>query len=70
MAKYGKTYWGQQFLNALENIDFSNRLPRGRSYASNGAVKSIVIDKNKIQAKVKDCFSEYPAFLKLKAKMF
>ena len=53
MAKYGKTYWGLQFLNALEHIDYSNRLPRGRSYASNGYVKSIVIEKNKIQAKVK-----------------
>lgn len=52
MAKYGKTYWGQQFLNALENIDYSNRLPRGRSYASNGSVKNIVIEKNKIKAKV------------------
>ncbi|NOU16670.1 MAG: DEAD/DEAH box helicase [Bacteroidales bacterium] len=52
MAKYGKTYWGAQFLNALENIDFSNRLPRGRSYASNGSVRSITIDKNKIEAKV------------------
>jgi uncharacterized Zn finger protein len=52
MAKYGKTYWGQQFLNALENIDYSNRLPRGRSYASNGSVRSIDIDKNKIKAKV------------------
>ncbi|MDD3686668.1 MAG: SNF2 helicase-associated domain-containing protein, partial [Bacteroidales bacterium] len=53
MAKYGKTYWGKQFLNALENIDYSNRLPRGRSYASNGSVKSILIEKNKIFAKVK-----------------
>lgn len=53
MAKYGKTYWGDQFLNALENIDYSNRLPRGRSYASNGSVRSIVIEKNKIKAKVK-----------------
>ena len=53
MAKYGKTYWGAQFLNALDNIDFENRLPRGRSYASNGSVKSIEINGNKIQAKVK-----------------
>ncbi len=53
MAKYGKTYWGEQFLNALANIDFSNRLPRGRSYASNGSVKDIQFDKNKIYAKVK-----------------
>ncbi len=53
MAKYGKTYWGGQFLNALENIDYSNRLPRGRSYASNGSVRTIGINKNIIQAKVK-----------------
>jgi SNF2 family DNA or RNA helicase/uncharacterized Zn finger protein len=52
MAVYGKTYWGKQFLNALENIDYSNRLPRGRSYASNGSVRSIVIKKNKIHANV------------------
>ncbi len=32
--KYGKTWWGQQWLNALEKIDYSNRLPRGRNYAS------------------------------------
>ena len=53
MATYGKTYWGQQFLNALENIDYSNRLPRGRSYASNGSVRNIAFDKNIIIAKVK-----------------
>jgi uncharacterized Zn finger protein len=53
MAKYGKTYWGSQFLNALLNIDYSNRLPRGRSYASKGSVRSIIFDNNKINAKVK-----------------
>ena len=53
MAKYGKTYWGEQFLNALAHIDYSNRLPRGRSYASNGSVKDIQFDKNKIYAEVK-----------------
>lgn len=52
MAAYGKTYWGTQFLNALENIDYSNRLSRGRRYASIGSVRSIVINKNKIHAKV------------------
>jgi len=52
MAKYGKTYWGKQFLNALLHIDYSNRLPRGRSYASNGKVKSIDFKGGLIQAKV------------------
>lgn len=53
MAKlYGNTWWGQKWLDALSNIDNSNRLPRGRSYANTGKVKEISIDKQKINAKV------------------
>ncbi len=50
---YGKTWWGQQWLNSLNNIDYSNRLPRGASYARKGAVEKISIVKNQISAKVK-----------------
>jgi uncharacterized Zn finger protein/superfamily II DNA or RNA helicase len=49
---YGATWWGKQWLNALNNIDYSNRLPRGRSYANKGAVKQIGIEGNHISAKV------------------
>jgi SNF2 family DNA or RNA helicase/uncharacterized Zn finger protein len=49
---FGKTWWGLQWLNALNNIDYSNRLPRGSSYARKGAVVSIDINKNRINAKV------------------
>jgi SNF2 family DNA or RNA helicase/uncharacterized Zn finger protein len=52
-TQYGKTWWGGQFLNALSQIDYSNRLPRGRRYANNGSVKEINIIKNTITAKVK-----------------
>ena len=53
MAKnYGKTWWGEQWLNSLSNIDYSNRLPRGSAYANRGAVTSININKNQILAKV------------------
>lgn len=52
MAKYGKTFWGKEWLNALSHIDFSNRLPRGSSYATRGAVRGIVITGNRIAAKV------------------
>ena len=53
MAKsYGKTWWGQQWLNALNNIDFGNRLPRGSSYANKGAVTKIAFEGNRISAKV------------------
>ncbi|MBX9782868.1 MAG: DEAD/DEAH box helicase [Chitinophagaceae bacterium] len=53
MAQYGRTWWGQQWLKALDRIDFSNRLPRGKSYANKGMVASIKINENTIQAKVK-----------------
>lgn len=53
MAKhFGKTWWGEQFLQSLANIDYSNRLPRGSAYARNGSVKSIAINENQISAKV------------------
>ncbi len=54
MAKksYGSTWWGQQWLNSLSNIDFSNRLPRGRSYANTGKVRSVKVTGNRIEAKV------------------
>ncbi|HEU0226120.1 MAG TPA: DEAD/DEAH box helicase [Arachidicoccus soli] len=48
--QYGKTWWGLQWLNSLNNIDYSNRLPRGRSYANNGAVAKIEITENRIKA--------------------
>lgn len=49
---YGKTWWGLQWLNTLSNIDYDNRLPRGRSYAKKGAVTKISIKGNRIEAKV------------------
>ncbi|WP_430812925.1 MULTISPECIES: SNF2-related protein [unclassified Carboxylicivirga] len=51
--QFGKTWWGEHFLQALTDIDYSNRLPRGRSYARNGYVASIDITGNRIDAKVK-----------------
>lgn len=51
-VEYGKTWWGQQWLNSLSNIDYSNRLPRGASYARNGAIKKITITDKHIKAKV------------------
>lgn len=49
---FGKTWWGEQWLNSLNNIDYSNRLPRGSSYARKGAVTEITIKENSIKAKV------------------
>ena len=50
---YGKTWWGQQWLNALTNIDMANRLPRGKTYANKGAVQNLSISGNQISASIK-----------------
>ena len=50
--QFGKTWWGQQWLQSLNNIDYGNRLPRGSSYARNGAVTKIDIRENVIRARV------------------
>lgn len=52
MAKYGNTWWGNKWLNALSHIDYSNRLPRGRSYANKGAVSDLRVSGRKIIASV------------------
>ncbi|MEM1319555.1 MAG: DEAD/DEAH box helicase [Bacteroidota bacterium] len=49
---YGNTWWGKEWLNALTAIDYSNRLPRGRTYANKGAVLNITIEGNHIGATV------------------
>ncbi len=49
---FGKTFWGKEWLRALEMVDWENSLPRGGSYALRGKVLSIKIFENKIFAKV------------------
>jgi len=50
--KFGQTWWGGQWLNALTHIDYDNRLPRGRAYAGNGSVLETKISGNNITSKV------------------
>ncbi len=49
---YGNTWWGKQWLNSLNNIDFSSRLPRGITYANKGLAQDVEIDGNIITAEV------------------
>ena len=49
---FGKTWWGQEWLNSLTHIDYENRIPRGAAYARKGAVTDIKIDGGLIKAKV------------------
>lgn len=51
-TKFGNTWWGQQWLGALEHIDYSNRIPRGARYARNGMVLDIKFEGNAITASV------------------
>ena len=47
------TFWGKAWCANLESYsDFANRLPRGRSYARNGSVVHLTIDKGRIEALV------------------
>ena len=50
--KFGTTWWGEQWLNSLTHIDYSNRLPRGARYARNGSVESIEVAGGKISSRV------------------
>ncbi|MDR2830596.1 MAG: SWIM zinc finger family protein [Methanobrevibacter sp.] len=59
MVKYGKTWWGNKWLDALNQIDFTNRLPRGRMYANTSKVYDIQINGNVISAKVKGNYAPY-----------
>lgn len=52
MTVYGKTWWGQKWLETFNDIDDENRLPRGRTYANTGRAYNIKIQGNIVTAKV------------------
>lgn len=56
--QFGVTWWGREWLKALGNIDYSNRLPRGTRYARNGSVISVSTNLNVITAKVQGSQSQ------------
>src|SRR3990167_6369331 len=48
-----KTFWGKAWCDNLERYsDFSNRLPRGRTYVRNGAVLDLQIAPGEVKALV------------------
>jgi uncharacterized Zn finger protein len=49
--KIAKTFWGKAWCDHLESYsDFSNRLPRGRTYVRNGSVIDLQIAPGKVRA--------------------
>lgn len=54
VKKSGTTWWGQRWVEALERMSraYSNRLPRGRSYARAGRTHDLIVQSGKVTAKV------------------
>ena len=51
--KIAASFWGKAWCDNLERYsDFANRLPRGRSYVSNGAVIDLKIARGQVEALV------------------
>ncbi len=51
--KIARSFWGQAWCENLEAYsDYSNRLPRGRTYVRNGSVLDLKISAGRVQAKV------------------
>jgi uncharacterized Zn finger protein len=49
---FGTTWWAKRWIGVLESFNIGARLGRGRSYARNGQVLSINIEKGEVTAKV------------------
>jgi uncharacterized Zn finger protein len=61
------TFWGQAWCENLENYsDYSNRLPRGRTYVRNGSVLDLQVSKGKIFAQVMGSYL-YEVTIEIKA---
>lgn len=59
MAKFTRTWWGQRFIEALEEFTDEARLGRGRSYARGGRVLNFQLEKGNITAKVRGKINPY-----------
>ncbi|MBF0595704.1 MAG: hypothetical protein HQL22_12170 [Candidatus Omnitrophica bacterium] len=65
-SRIASTAWGQAWCRHLESFsDYSNRLPRGRSYVRNGLVVDLVISEGMIKALVQGS-SLYKVNIKIK----
>ncbi len=50
-TKIAKKFWGMKWCNHIESFaDYSNRLPRGRTYARNGSICHLSIQKGSFEA--------------------
>ncbi len=59
MAKFGRTWWGQKFISALESFTDAGRLQRGRSYAGPGRILEFDIDNGVVSATIRGNVNPY-----------
>ena len=59
MSQFSRSWWGQKFITAIENLTDSGRLSRGRSYARGRKVKGFDIDGNLVTAQVRGSVNPY-----------
>ena len=59
MSQFSRTWWGQKFIEAMENLTDSGRLSRGRSYARGKKVKSFSIKDGIVSAQVRGSVNPY-----------
>ncbi|MDH4129711.1 MAG: SWIM zinc finger family protein [Spirochaetota bacterium] len=57
--KFSRTWWGKQFIEALEKFTDTNRLSRGKTYAINGRIKQYEIHNNEVLARVMGSVNPY-----------
>ena len=59
MAQFSRTWWGQRFLAALEQLTDVGRLGRGRSYAATGRILDYKLVDGTVTAKVRGSINPY-----------
>jgi len=65
---FGESWWARRWIAVLESFNIGARLGRGRSYARNGQVLSIEIEKGEVKAKVQGSRSK-PYDIKIQIKI-
>ncbi|MEL6854061.1 MAG: SWIM zinc finger family protein [Cyanobacteria bacterium J06607_13] len=58
-SNFTRTWWGDTFLDTIEQFTDSGRLSRGRSYANGRKVKSFKLDCERVEAKVRGSVNPY-----------
>lgn len=58
-AEFGRSWWSQRFVSAIEKFTDSGRLSRGRSYARGNKVKSFSIHDGVVTAQVRGSVNPY-----------